>query len=383
MSESEHALRFAPSAIPSQETGVLVIDLGALRRNYRALRTLAAPAETAAVVKANAYGAGARHVVPALYDEGCRTFFVASLDEARVVREASPDAVVYVLGGLFPGSAGAFRDLSARPVLNSLAEIDEWAAFCRANQERLPAAVHIDTGMTRLGLAADAVHALLAQAEILQAFELSLVMSHLACGDEADNRKNAEQLALFSALTETFPRAPRSLANSAGIFLGQPYHFDLVRPGIALYGGRPQTQGQNPMEPVVWLYGRIAQVRWAEPGDTVGYGAGHRLTRRTRLVTVSVGYADGYMRAVSASGARAGAFAMAGGFKLPMLGRVSMDLITFDGTDAPEGQLQRGGFVELLGRDMTADDLAALAGTIGYEILTSLGPRYHRLVQEG
>ena len=176
-----------------------------------------------------------------------------------------------------------------------------------------------------------------------------------------------------------FAGVPRSLANSGGILLGPPFHFELTRPGIALYGGRPGSKGANPMEPVLWLFARIAEVRMARAGETVGYGAAQTLKRRTKIATATAGYADGFLRAVSASDTREGPPGFIGAYRLPLLGRVSMDLITFDATDVPDALLHRGGFIELIGERATVDDLASFAGTIGYEVLTSLGRRYHRI----
>ena len=364
---------------PAQATGVALIRLGALRRNYRKLRDLAAPAETAAVVKANAYGLGAAGAFRVLQAEGCRTAFVATPSEAQELRGIFPQPAIYALSGLLPGTAPLFEEAAARPVLSSLDEVAEWAAYCKGRGKPLPAAVHIDTGMSRLGLPEAQTRQLARMPELLSAFSLCLIVSHLVCGDEADNSKNEEQLALFAALTSLFPGVPRSLANSAGILLGPRFHFDLTRPGIGLYGGRPNAGGTNPMEPVLWLFGRAVEVAWAEAGQTVGYSATQALKRRTRIATVAAGYADGYFRAASSSDGREGAAAYAGEYRLPLLGRVSMDLLTFDATDAPEEAVRRGGFIELLGARVTVDDLAERAGTIGYEVLTSLGRRYHRV----
>jgi alanine racemase len=204
-------------------------------------------------------------------------------------------------------------------------------------------------------------------------------MSHLACADEPDHPKNTAQLKSFVALSAQIPPATRSLANSAGVFLGPPYHFDLVRPGIALFGGNPFADKPNPMEPVVRLYGRVAVIGEAAAGETVGYGAVQHLTRRTRYVTVTAGYSDGYFRALGSSDGHEGAFATLGYYRLPILGRVSMDLSVFDATDTPENAIRPGDFVELLGARVTADDVALRAGTINYEVLTNLGRRYHRI----
>jgi alanine racemase len=370
------------TAAPPHATGVAVIRLGAIRRNYVKLRGLAAPSETAAVVKASAYGLGVAQVFPPLLAEGCRTAFVATLSEAQALRGISPGTTIYALDGLLPGTAPLFEEAGARPVLSSLDEVAEWAAHCKTRGLPLPAAIHIDTGMSRLGLPEAQTRQLAQTPELLSTFNLCLIVSHLACGDRADHPKNNEQLKRFEELTALFPGVPRSLANSAGILLGQRFHFDLTRPGIGLYGGRPLSTGANPMEPVLWLFGRVAEVSWAEAGQTVGYNATHALKRRTRIATVAAGYADGYFRAFSASDTREGAPAYAGAHRLPLLGRVSMDLITFDATDAPVDAVLRGGFVELVGARVTVDDLAALAGTIGYEVLTSLGRRYHRVYLE-
>jgi alanine racemase len=214
---------------------------------------------------------------------------------------------------------------------------------------------------------------------MLSSFRPSLIISHLVCGDLADSAKNEEQRARFEERTAGLQGIPRSLANSAGVALGPQFHFDVTRPGISLYGGRAQSHGANPMEPVAWLFGKVAQLHWAEAGETVGYGATQTLKRRTRVATVCAGYADGFFRGLSASDAREGPAGHIGEHRLPLLGRVSMDLITYDATDAPEDAVGRGGFVEILGGRVTVDDLAGFAGTIGYEALTSLGRRYQRI----
>ncbi len=365
--------------VPSYATGVLIVRVAAICGNYRLLRQLAPQAETAAVVKADAYGLGAEAIVPALEKEGCRTFFVATLREAETVRSVSPKAAIYVLDGLLPGTASQFDAMSARPVLSSLAEVAEWASFCRRIGRRLPAAIHFDTGLNRLGIPSEEMQALAEDPENLQRFDLQLIMSHLACADESQNGMNQAQKAKFTMVAGAFPGVRRSLANSAGIFLGAGFHFDLTRPGIALYGGRARTAGVNPCEPAAFLFGRIAQVHWAKRGATVGYVADKTLKRRTRIATVCAGYADGYFRSLSASDGREGPKGYACGHALPLLGRVSMDLITFDATDTPEDLVTRGGWIELLGSKVSADDLAARAGTIGYEVLTSLGRRYLRM----
>jgi alanine racemase len=367
------------AAIPAGASGVLVADLAVLRRNYRKLRDMAASAECAGVVKGDGYGVGAAQVARALAAEGCRTFFVATLSEAHALRPAIDDAALYVLDGLSPGSALDFTAVAARPVLGSLGEVEEWAGFCASHGMALPSALHIDTGMNRLGLKAAEQQAVLADPERLDAASIGLLMSHLACADTPDHPKSREQLAHFSAFAGKLPPMRLSLANSSGVLLGDEFHFDLLRPGIALYGGNPFAASANPMEPVVRVYARILQVGEAAAGETVGYGAAQTLTRPTRYSTVAAGYADGYFRALGATDTRPGAVGFIDRQPVPMLGRISMDLTVFDVSDLPPEAVQRGGFIELIGPQFTVDDAASLAGTIGYEILTSLGPRYTRL----
>lgn len=359
------------------DTGLLTIDLDAIAANYSALAKLSAPARCAAVVKADAYGTGAAKVAAKLVGQGCDTFFVATLGEAAVVRSAAPKAAIYVLDGLFPGGAEAFAKADVRPVLSSLEQVAEWNAYCGVNGS-LPAAIHIDTGMNRLGLRPGEVDTLARDLSRIRSFELALVISHLACADEAGSAMNDRQRQDFSALKAKLPAAPASLANSAGALLGKPWHFDLVRPGIALYGGETIAGRPNPMRPVVTLKVRIAQIRRCEAGATVGYGGAGKLARDSLIATAAIGYADGLFRSLGASNGKAGLVAHIGGHPAPLIGRVSMDLITLDITDLPDGVASAGGMVELLGQHTTVDDMARIAGTIGYEVLTRLGHRYTR-----
>jgi alanine racemase len=357
--------------------GLLTIDLKALAANYRDLAARAKPAECAAVVKADAYGIGLEPAAAALVAADCKTFFVALLDEALKLRTVAPDALIYVLNGLNPGTASAFRDIDARPVLGSMLEIDEWDTAARAAKEPLAAAIHIDTGMSRHGLSADEAGALAAKLKNL-AFKPSLVMSHLARADEAGQPMTAKQIADFKALAAKFPGIAASLANSAGLLAHPGARFDLVRPGISLYGGRALIEGDNPMQPVVRLDAKIIQVRKAKAGDSVGYGGEFKLARDSRLAVISVGYADGIPRASGASNQKRGIEAVIAGKRCPAVGRVSMDLIVIDVTDLPEGAVKRGDLATLLGEGISVDDLAAPSGTVGYEVLTRLGSRYRR-----
>ena len=360
------------------ETAILTIDLNALIANYRRLRDLAAPAECGAVVKADAYGLGMAEAAPALSRAGCKTFFVATLGEAKALRSLLPHAVIYVFAGLMPGTAELYRAHDLRPVLNSAEEIREWASYAASQDEKLPCAVHIDSGMNRLGLSADEVDRVAEAPELWQAMTLSLVMSHLACADEAQHPKSEAQRQIFDRLRARLPQALASLANSAGILLGRSYTYDLVRPGIALYGGHPRRHGKNPFEPVVHLKGRILQVRNVAPGETVGYGATRTLHETARVAVVSVGYADGFFRSLSTKDGETGLVVYLGAHAAPVLGRVSMDLITIDVTGVPEDISCRGAWVELIGPNVSAQDMAHHAGTIDYEVLTNLGRRAAR-----
>ena len=359
----------------TEETAVLTIDLGALAANYQQLRKLAAPAECAAVVKADAYGLGMAQAAPILWQAGCKTFFVATLNEAEDLRALLPNAAIYVFGGLMPDTAEAFHAARLTPVLNSADEIREWAAYCAGIGETLPCAVHIDSGMNRLGLSEAEVDAVAGAHDLWSALSLTLVMSHLACADDPSHGKNAEQRRHFEVLRSRLPQAPTSLANSAGVLLGPDYVYDLVRPGIALYGGHPRRHGDNPFRGVVHLKGRILQIRDVPAGETVGYGATRTLQRRSRVAVVSVGYADGIFRALSTRDGEDGLVVYLGAHAAPILGRVSMDLITVDVTGLPETHAARGEWVELIGPNVSAHTVATHAGTIDYEVLTNLGRR--------
>jgi alanine racemase len=376
--------RTAPASdppTPDQERGgILTIDLTAIVANWRELARRAAPAQCAAVVKADGYGCGIEQVTAALAKAGCETFFVATLAEARQARAVDPRAAIYVLAFL-PGTLASFAQGALRPVIGSITELAEWEAF-RAGGWRGTAALHIDTGMNRLGLTADDVAQLDGRALAGRA-GLDLLMSHFACSEEPSHPLNARQMADFRKLRDLFPGVPGSLANSSGIFLGPDARHDLVRPGVALYGANPTPGHLNLMRPVVRLEGRVVQVRDVEPDETVGYGAIWTARRPTRLAIVAVGYADGLPRAASASDAKAGAEAIVAGRPCPLAGRVSMDLLAVDVTDLPEDKPRRGDLVALLDKTIGIDDLASHAGTIAYEVLTSLGRRYHRVYKGG
>ena len=355
-----------------RDGAVLTVDLDALAGNWRLLNDRAGGAECGAAVKADAYGAGVAEVAPVLAREGCARFFVATLDEGIALRALVPEAFIAVLIGPLPGTEPEYAAHRLTPALNHLGEVERWRAFAGGGGPR-EAVLHLDTGMNRLGMPAYEVETLAAEPDRLEGIELCLVMSHLACAEECDNPMSAAQLAAFRTLADRLPGAPRSLAASSGIFRGPEFHFDLVRPGAALYGINPTPDAPNPMAEVVRLQGKIVQLRDVDTPETVGYGATHKITAPGRIATVPVGYADGYLRSFSNHG-----FAAIGNVKVPVVGRVSMDLITLDVSALAPEDARPGTVVDLIGGACALDDVAARAGTIAYEILTSLGRRYAR-----
>lgn len=353
------------------EVACLSVRLAAIAANYRTCCELAAGAAVSGVVKAGGYGLGAVEATRALAAQGCDTFFVARLSEGIEVRSAAPGARIFVLDGVRPEHVPALVAHGLIPVLNSLDEIALWSRAAKGRD----AAIHVDTGMSRLGLSPDELSVLRAEAGTrLSGMNLVLVMSHLACADDPASPMNALQRDRFRAALAGLPAAPASLSSSGGILLGRDYAFDLVRPGIALYGGNPQSGPPNPFAVVARLSGRILQLRRVDKGESVGYGATFRVQRPMSLATVALGYADGIMRALGNRGM--GAIA---GHKVPIVGRVSMDLVTLDVTDVPDDLRRAGAEVEFLGDTIKLDDVAAAAGTANYEILTRLGSRYPRL----
>lgn len=363
------------SGLSSPAAGaVLTIDLDAIVDNWRQLKARVGDVDCAAVVKADAYGLGAARVAKALAAAGCRQFFVAHLEEAIVLKPVLPaTATVSVLHGPTPGSEAEFVARGVRPVLNSRAQIDAWRRLAQRLDRELDAIVQVDTGMARLGLDAAELQGLAADAQSLAGIRVRCVMSHLACAERPAHPANAAQRERFVAARRLLPAAPASFANSSGVFLGPGYHFDLVRPGAALYGIAPVQGAANPMRPVIRLEGRVIQTREVGAGKPVGYGEGWRSERPTRIATVSVGYADGWLRSLGNRGT-----AWFGGVALPIVGRVSMDTLTLDAGAVPEGALAPGSLVELIGPHQTLDAVGMAAGTIGYEILTGLGRRYAR-----
>jgi alanine racemase len=365
--------------IPKHATGVVIVDLERLADNWRALQSLVSPAKCAAVVKANAYGLGVAEVAPALAGAGADTFFVATLDEAVEVQELAPGAVVYVLNGVFPGAAAAMIEACAIPVLSSLPEVEEWGTMAPSRQQPLPCALHVDTGLNRLGLSARDIQKLAHNMHLLDRLDVKLVMSHLACADEPGHLKNDQQREIFKGLQPLLPSVPLSLAASDGLMLGPNYHFDVVRPGYALYGGQAVAEHPTPVKPVVEAYARVLQVRELAPGQSIGYSATFVAERVTRVAVIAAGYADGCLRHLSAGNSEQGGQVAFAGKLAPIAGRVSMDLITVDVTELEDTLIERGDWAEIIGPNITIEDVGRASGTIGYEVLTRLSHRFTRI----
>jgi len=375
------AIRADAAGPPEAMAGaILTVRLDAIQENWRRLAARAAPAECGAAIKGDAYGLGVAPVAGALWAAGCRSFFVARPMEGGELRAVLPRAaVIYVLDGLFPGQAEYYASEDLRPALIAHDEAREWAAFGRVYGRRLPCALHVDTGINRLGFSGDALAALLNDRRTMEGLNITLLMSHLACSDEPDHPLNARQKQTFDAVRASLPGIPASFANSSGIFLGQGYTHDLVRPGIALYGGNPLPGKPNPMLPVAVLEATVLQTRELAADETVGYGATWRAGRPSRIAVVGAGYRDGVPRALSSSTSKGLAHAFIAGRRCPVIGRVSMDMLALDITDLPPDRVARGTKAELIGPNIAIDDAAEWAGTISYELLTRLGQRYARL----
>jgi len=362
--------------------GTLTVDLDAVEANWRTLSQQLLTVECAAVVKANAYGLGLEPVTAKLAKAGCKTFFVADVAEARRVRARAKDAEIYVLNGFAPEAPSAFVSLNLRPVINSTTELAEWDAFTIANNWNGGAAIHVDTGMNRLGISVDEAAALAPRLQHTN-HGIALLMSHLACAEIADHPLTAGQIRLFRELRMLYHGVPASLANSSGVFLGGTAHFEMARPGAALYGINPTPGRPNPMQGVVELTGRVLQVRKVQQGESVGYGAAWTARRASRVAVAALGYADGVLRAASGIDGKAGGAATIAGRRCPIVGQISMDLTCIDVTELGDNAVHRGDNATFIGENITVDEIAASAGTIGYEILTRLGPRCHLVYRGG
>jgi alanine racemase len=361
---------------PNPHGAQLTIDVGAVADNWKQLAALCKPAECAAVVKANAYGLGIETVVPALTKAGCRTFFVAHLEEAIRTRKAAPGAAIYVLNSLIQGTEQLYKSYRVRPVLGTIGEIGRWRKAGGG-----ASALHVDTGMNRLGISIDEAKALSMLNE-WESIGIDLLMSHFVSSEEPESRMNVAQVTRFERVAGWFGERikRKSLANSSAHFLADLPRFDMTRAGYALYGGNPTPGRKNPMKPTVRLEATILQLRQIDEGDHVGYNSQWTAQRPSVIATISLGYADGWLRSLSATNSKPGGAAMIAGKRCLFAGRISMDLTTIDITDCPPGSVKAGQKAVLLGDGIGVDDVAEMAGTNGYEILTSLGDRYQRRV---
>ena len=368
----------------SEAGGILTIDLAAVHANYRMLAARVVPGECGAVVKGDGYGCGIDEITATLMRAGCRTFFVAHLAEARRVRAIAPEAAIYVFNGFSSTAGQAFVETYARPVINSSVELAEWDHFVASSGWNGGAALHVDTGMNRLGLTVEEAAAIAGRLQNPN-HGIALLMSHLACADQPEHPLNDRQIRQFREIRSLFRGIASSLANSPGIFLDDSTYCDLVRPGIALYGGAPMPLHTNPMRPVVGLKARILQVRNVAKGASVGYGAAWTAKRDSRIAVIAAGYADGVLRAAATTEGAAGRETppprevIVAGQRCRMVGRVSMDLMAVDVTDLPVTAVRRDAMATLIGDGLTLDEVAAQAGTIAYEVLTNLGRRFHRV----
>jgi alanine racemase len=368
------------TVIPSDLAGaVLSIDLSALQANYKTLAKKAGKAATGVAIKGDAYGLGIAPVSRALWDAGCRDYFVARPKEGEELRGLLPGATIYVLDGLFPGQAEFYAIHKLRPALIALEEAEEWAAFGRQYGSALPCALHVDTGINRLGLSMEQFHALMLDKFLMQGLNVSLLMSHLACADTPDHPLNEKQRQRFSIVRAAMPDVPASLANSSGIYLGKGFVHNLVRAGVALYGGNPVAPKKNPMQPVVHLEGSIIQLRDVKKGDTVGYSATWKAPHDSRIAILGAGYKDGVPRSLSSKQKDGPAHVWVGGKRCPIIGRISMDMMAIDVTKVKPTLLQKGSRAEIFGNRIPIDEAAGWAGTISYELLTRLGSRYARV----
>lgn len=356
---------------------ILNVNLEAVADNYRLLQQRFAGAECAAVVKANAYGLGADEVSLTLADAGCQTFFVATLEEGIALRRTLPDYRIAVFHGVGRGEALAFVNHRLIPVINSPEQMERWLDVATA-QPDAPAILHLDTGMARLGYTQTEWNALMQRPDIIERAQICLLMSHYTSAPDADDPANISQQVRFDVARRQVPQLPASLANSGGIFLGESGHYDLARPGCSLYGIAPQSQGPNPMRQVVTLSAPIIQLRTLDDTQPVGYGGTQTLPKGARLATIAIGYADGVSRALSHH-----LHGFVGQVRVPLVGRVTMDMLVFDVSAVPEGRLAVEGRIVLIDERQSVDDIAAMTQTIGYEVLTSIGARVRRCYEAG
>lgn len=352
----------------SQSVSILKINVTNILKNYHFIKQQSGGKKIAAVVKTNAYGLGIKKIAPALFEFGCNDFFVANLAEAIHLRKILPNANIYVFHGISQNEESIFFDNNLIPIINSAYQGEIWKSYLKKINQKPQFYVHIDTGMNRLGFKNINDDFLLANKQ-----NIKMILSHYACADDADNEKNLEQFELIKNIRNKFPNTSISLANSAASFLNQEFHGDMLRVGICIYGGNPDNKKTNPMLNVIELLAPILQINHIKKGETIGYGASFTAQNNMITATLPIGYADGYFRCLSNN-----SYCYFNGYKLPVIGRVSMDLITIDISNIA-AKVNIGDYIEIIGNNVTIDDLAQQASTISYEILTNLGSRFKRI----
>jgi len=370
------------SGLPTSTYSCLIVNLDLVAHNYSYLKSLTPSAECASVLKANGYGMGAVPMALRLMKEGCRSFFVAFADEGVALREAfidrGLDADIYVLNGFFPGSEGVYADFHLIPALTDLDQVARWQAFCHMSGRKLSAALHVDTGMTRTGLPSKEYMTLSSNPHLLDGMDLKLVLSQMVYSHDENITFTQQQRQRFEQAIRHMPKMRASLAKSGVIFLGSDYHYDMVRPGIALHGINPTNDKHNPLTQTMELWGRIYQVQDVAMGQSIGYSQTFVAASARKVATVGIGYADGYPWALANKGS-----VIIAGHKCAILGRISMDVMTVDVTDVPESALEIGGWAQLIGRDISIDDIAKAAGTVPYEVLLRMGGRFRKIYIQG
>jgi alanine racemase len=358
---------------------VVTVNLAALQSNYLLLARKAKGAACAAAIKGDGYGIGLKPLAKSLWNAGCRSFYVARPQEGAELRAILPRAQITILDGLYQGAVTYYRKHQLIPALTTIPQIEEWARLGKGE----PCSLHVDTGINRAGLQPKDWLAFTGNDKLLSQLNIRMLMSHLACGDDVTSPMNQQQLDRFTAIRKSVPHLKASFANSPGIFLGRAYHFNEVRPGVALYGGNPTPYQKNPMKPVVTLEARILQIRSIQKGETVGYSATWEATRPSRIAVIAAGYADGIARKLSSHQRGGPSQVWLSGQRCPVVGRVSMDMMTIDVSDVPERKLAKATHAELFGKHISVDEVAGWAGTISYELLTHLGKRYARVYSQG
>jgi alanine racemase len=363
--------------VPLSSTSAMIVDLQAIQHNYRLTQQhLKDGCEIAAVVKADSYGLGMVQTAQALYAQGCRVFCVAFIEEGLRLRQALPyqDAKIIIFCGVLARTEGLFAEANLIPVIVDREQVKRWSDFARLKSQALPAVLHVDTGMTRNGLSFQEIMRISQNPSSMSSLKIEMIISHLASSDNLEVPQNEEQRQTFERCLKMLPKAAACLANSNGISLGEAYHYDYVRPGLGLYGYANPYPDAHQLQPSLAVYARIVQVQDVHPGQTVGYNATYHCTTPKRLATLGIGYADGIMRELSNKG-----HVYIGGFAAPIIGRISMDFTMVDVTDVPESLSHIDAWASLYPTAQNLREMAYLAGTNPYELLTSLGKRSHRI----